>query len=96
MSIEEQIEQALTEGKRIKAMAYELYWFAVNVAVWAVSADIRTIGMAISADYTAGIGKETLSFRCYDLAGRVAKEEAGNYIAGLATEVINQVQACEI
>jgi len=97
MSIEEQIAQALAEGKRIKMMAHNLWWFAMHAASWAISADLRNIATEIVGDSYSGTPKESLAFRCFDLAIRIALEEPAQNIASRAREVIYQVQStCEI
>lgn len=94
MTIEEQINQALAEGKRIKANAHNLFWFALFAAVWAVSADLRNTAMAIVQDANAGASADSLALRCYDLAGRVSNDEYGTHVAARALEVIYQVRDC--
>lgn len=98
MNIDEQVEQALTEGKRIKAQAHNLFWFAMFAAAWTVSADLRNTAMAILQDANKGATTDSLAFRCYDLAGRVSNDEYGTHVAARALEVIYQVRdcACEI
>jgi hypothetical protein len=92
MNIDEQIKHALAEGKRIKANARNLWWFVLCAAQWVISADLRTIAFAIVQDSNQGTATETLCYRCYDLAARVANDEHGTYIASRALEVIYQVR----
>lgn len=94
MSIDEQIAQALAEGKRIKMMAHNLFWFAMFAAAWTVSADLRNIAFAIVQSANEGAPTDSLAFRCYDLAGRISNDEYGTHVAARALEVIYRVRDC--
>ena len=97
MSIEEQIEQALAEGRCIKRLAHNLFWFVRVAAQWTISADLRAIAFAIAEEANGGKSAEALAYRCYDLAVRVANDEIGTYVGRRAIEVIYQVRVtCEI
>jgi hypothetical protein len=92
MSIEEQIEQALAEGRRIRANAHNLFWFTMFAAAWTVSADLRNSAFAIVQSANQGATTDSLAFRCYDLAVRIANDEYGTHVAARALEAIYQVQ----
>lgn len=97
MSIEEQIEQALAEGRRIKDRSYDLLWFVQRAFHWAISADTRSIAFDIVIAAERGTPTEALAYRCYDLAIRVQLDEQETYIASCAREVMKQVNpTCQI
>lgn len=91
MSIEEQIDRALAEGRAINANSTNIYFFLLHARIRAISADIRTI-----ADAIINGPNSDLPFAGYDLACAAVAANDG-FIKNRALEVIYQVHAtCEI
>lgn len=93
MTIEQQIEEALREGRAIKAAYGNTYFFLILAASWALDADIRSIANGILNGYET---RQEMAFDGYDLAVKAlaANDQA---VKNRALEVIYQVRdTCEI